>query len=61
MTVSHMMHGEYGIEDVCLSIPFIIGSDGVCGHLLPNLTGSEIGKLQHSAEVLKNVIKQVSI
>lgn len=61
MTVSSMMHGEYGIEDVCLSIPFIVGPEGICGHLLPNLTGSEIGKLQHSAEVLKNVIKQVNI
>ncbi len=61
MTVSNMMHGEYGIEDVCLSIPFIVGSEGVCGHLLPNLTGSEIGKLQHSAEVLKGVISQITI
>lgn len=61
LTVSSMMHGEYDIEDVCLSIPFIIGPHGVSGHLLPNLTGSEIGKLQNSANVLKNVIRQVDI
>ncbi len=61
LTVSSMMHGEYDIEDVCLSIPFIIGPHGVSGHLLPNLTGSEIGKLQNSANILKNVIRQVSI
>ena len=61
LTVSSMMHGEYDIEDVCLSIPFIIGPHGVCGHLLPNLTGPEIGKLQNSANVLKNVIRQVNI
>ncbi|MEF9988810.1 MAG: L-lactate dehydrogenase, partial [Christensenella sp.] len=32
MTVSSMLHGEYGIDDVCLSIPFIFGADGICGN-----------------------------
>ena len=59
MTVSSMMHGEYGIEDVCLSIPFIVGPNGIAGHVLPALTEDEVVKLQHSASVLKNVIKQV--
>ena len=59
MTVSSMMHGEYGIEDVCLSIPFIVGPNGIAGHVLPALTEEEVVKLQHSASVLKNVIKQV--
>ena len=61
MTVSSMMHGEYGIENVCLSIPFIIGQDGVCGHLLPDLKDEEVTKLRHSADVLKNVIQQIEI
>ena len=59
MTVSSMMHGEYGIEDVCLSSPFIVGPNGIAGHVLPALTEDEVVKLQHSASVLKNVIKQV--
>lgn len=59
MTVSSMMHGEYGIEDVCLSIPFIVGPNGIAGHVLLALTEDEVVKLQHSASVLKNVIKQV--
>ena len=29
MTVSTMMHGEYGIDDVCLSTLAIVGPDGV--------------------------------
>lgn len=61
MTVSSMLHGEYGIDDVCLSIPFIFGPDGVCGNVLPAMTEQELEKLQHSADVLKGVIKQVSI
>lgn len=61
MTVSSMLHGEYGIDDVCLSIPFIFGPDGVCGNVLPAMTEQELEKLQHSADVLKGVIKQVNI
>ena len=61
MTVSSMMHGEYGIEDVCLSIPFIVGPDGICGKILPDLTQEEIEKLHNSANMLKSVIAQIEI
>ena len=61
MTVSSMMHGEYGIEDVCLSIPFIVGPDGICGKILPDLTEEEIAKLHNSANMLKSVIAQIEI
>ncbi|BDF58112.1 L-lactate dehydrogenase 1 [Christensenellaceae bacterium] len=61
MTVSSMLHGEYGIDDVCLSIPFLVGPDGVCGNVLPPLTEEEVAKLRHSADVLKNVIKQINL
>ena len=60
-TISTMMHGEFGMEDVCLSIPTIYGPDGIRGKILPELTDEEIAKLQHSAEVLKGVIAQVEI
>ncbi len=61
LTVSNMMHGEYGIDEVCLSIPFIINSSGIVGQLLPKLTDEEVKKLQHSAKVLKDVIAQIEI
>ena len=61
MTVSSMLHGEYGIDDVCLSIPFVLGSKGICGTVLPTLTDDEVAKLKHSADVLKDVIKQVKL
>ena len=60
-TLSTMMHGEFGIEDVCFSIPTIYGPDGVRGKILPELTEEEIAKLRASAEVLKNVIAQVDM
>lgn len=61
MTVSSMMHGEYGIDDVCLSIPFIVGPEGICGTMTPPLTDEEIAKLQYSAETLKEIIKSIEI
>lgn len=60
-TVSTMLHGEYGISDVCLSIPTLIGPDGVQGKVPVHLTPEEQEKLHHSAEVLKSVINQISL
>ena len=60
-TVSSMMHGEYGIEDVCLSTMTIIGPDGVKGKVPAKLTYEEISKLQASANALKEVIKNLDI
>ncbi len=60
-TVSTMMHGEYGIEDVCLSTMTIIGPNGVQGKVPAKLTYDEICKLQASANALKEVIKNLDI
>ena len=60
-TVSTMLHGEYGIEDVCLSIPNLVGPDGATGKVPVHLTDEEVEKLRHSAKVLKDVIAQISL
>ncbi len=61
MTVSTMMHGEYGIDDVCLSVLNMVGSEGAHGKILIPLTDDEITKLQHSANCLKDIINNVNI
>ena len=61
VAVSTMLHGEYGIEDVCLSIPTIINANGAVTKVLPEMTEEEIAKLRLSAETLKNVIAQVNL
>lgn len=61
MTISTMMHGEYGIDDVCLSTLNIVGNNGVRGKVNLNLTDEEVVKLQRSAETLKGVISQLEI
>ena len=56
MAVSSLMTGQYGIEDVCLSIPSIVNSSGLVKTLEPQLKEEEVEKLLNSANVLKNII-----
>lgn len=60
-TVSTMMHGEYGLEDVCLSILTHIGPNGVQGRLPCKLTDAEVAKLHASAQKLKDTIAQINL
>ena len=60
MTVSTMMHGEYGIDDVCLSTLNIVGN-GVRSKVNLKLTDEEVGKLRHSADTLKEVIANIDL
>ena len=60
-TVSTMMHGEYGIEDVCLSTLALVGPNGCQGKVEVNLTDEELTLLHKSANTLKEVIAQIDI
>ena len=60
-TVSTMMHGEYGIEDVCLSTLALVGPNGCQGKVEVNLTDEEEALLKKSAETLKGIISQIQI
>ena len=59
MTVSTMLHGEYGIYDVCLSLLNVVGRDGAHAKVVLPLNDSEIAGLHRSAESLKVVIKNL--
>ena len=61
MTISTMMHGEYGIDDVCLSTLNLVGHDGIRSKVHVNLNDEEIAKLRHSADTLKEVIRSLNI
>jgi len=61
LTVSTMMHGEYGVEDVCLSTLALVDRNGVRGKILNKLTDEEIRKLHNSAAKLKEVIAQINL
>ena len=59
LTVSTMMHGEYGVEDVCLSTLVLVDRSGIRGKILTPLTAEETEKIQLSAQKLRSVIDQV--
>ena len=59
LTVSTMMHGEYGIDDVCISTLHLVDRSGVRGRIMNKLTEEENEKLKMSAEKLKSVIAQI--
>lgn len=61
VTVSTMLDGEYGISDVCLSLPMLLGNGKVQGRITPRLTDEELEKLHHSADALKAVIAQIDL
>lgn len=53
LPVSSMMHGEYGVDDVVLSMPAIIGKNGVETLVPIPLDDEEMQALQESAKTLK--------
>ena len=61
MTVSTMLHGEYGINDVCLSLLNIVGHEGAHSKVLLPLNDDEIKALHHSADCLKEIINSIEI
>lgn len=60
-TVSSMMHGEYGIEDVCLSTLTLVGPEGIRGKVPMRMNKAEIAQLKASADALKAVIAQIEL
>ena len=61
LPVSTSMHGEYGIEDVVLSMPCVVGSDGIEVQVPVVLSEEEKDKLQESAKILKETISTLDI
>ena len=55
--VTSPLEGEYGIEGVALSIPSIVGVNGVEHRLEEKWLKEERAKLQHSAEILKERLR----
>lgn len=56
LPISTVMHGDFGIEDVCLSMPTILSAEGVETHIPIELSEKEHTSLKESADTLKNII-----
>jgi L-lactate dehydrogenase len=59
LPVSTLQTGLYGISDVCLSVPTIVGRRGVIQQIEMQLTEEELQALQRSARALKETLAQV--
>ena len=59
LSVSSLIHNFYGVEDVTLSIPAVVGMEGIETLVPIRLNESEQEKLRNSANVLKDIIREV--
>ena len=59
LPVSSLVQGAYGLRDVCLSVPSIVGRRGVEKHLEFKLWPKESLALQQSARALKDTMATV--
>lgn len=57
LTVSALISGEYGIEDVVLSVPCIVGKEGIERKLPLTLSEKEANCLKKSAVILRETIR----
>lgn len=55
LPVSSVMHGAYGMEGIALSMPAIVGAEGVETHVPIALNVEEINALQDSAKMLQEI------
>ena len=61
LTVSTMLHGEYGIDDICLSLLNIVGEAGAHSKVMLRLNDEELVNLHRSADSLRAVINSIKI
>jgi L-lactate dehydrogenase len=59
LSVSSLAQGQFGIDDVCISLPAIVGREGVREVLPLTLTPEEIEQLRRSAAVVQATLREV--
>ena len=59
LPISSIQHGQYGIEGVALSMPAVVGKNGVETLVPIELNEAEQTALRHSADTLRQVLNEV--
>lgn len=57
--VSSLMTGQYGLDNICLSLPSVIGRTGIKKVLEIDLNEEELSKLRASAKIIKETIDSI--
>lgn len=60
MTVASPLRGQYGVTDIALSLPTIVGRNGIEEVLNLPLSERELAAFQHSAQTLQERLAEVS-
>lgn len=60
LTVSTLLRGEYGLDDICLSLPAIVGRQGVERLLQVPLAVGEVAALRRSAEAIRSAARALA-
>lgn len=58
LPVSRMLHGEYGLDGMALSLPAIVGKGGVEAPVPAKLSDEELAALRKSGETLKTILDE---
>jgi L-lactate dehydrogenase len=61
LTVSSLMSGQYGVSDICISLPSIVGAHGVEEVLNLSLSSDEEDAFRRSATTLQERLKQIEV
>lgn len=61
LTVSSLLNGEYGIDNVYTSVPTIVGRQGIVKVIDIPISSNERRALQESARILKDVIDRSDV
>ncbi|MGK7397620.1 MAG: malate dehydrogenase [Candidatus Cyclobacteriaceae bacterium M3_2C_046] len=56
--VSTLIHDFWGISDVCVSVPAVIGRNGIVRWIKPDLNDAEIAAFQRSAQIVQAEINK---
>lgn len=61
LPISSIQHGNYGIHEIALSMPAIVGVNGVETHVPISLNAEETKSLLYSAETIKSMIQELDL
>lgn len=61
LTVSSLLQGEYGLREVCLGAPCVVGREGVKAAVTLSLTPPEVSQLYHSADLLLEALRDIQL
>jgi len=59
LPVSSLINGAYGIRDISISVPTVVGRKGILGHIELELWPKELQGLQTSAKALKDTRSKI--